>query len=220
MAAPPASRRGDEDRFRIHRHDFQDLSEDARIRALEALRRDDLDAGVLRELGHHSDPAFAIGIAETDETDGFEATLFHMRDDDGGHLRVALRCFEHPGAFRIHWIDDRRRTGEADHRRLLFGDIFKQRERIRRQARTEDDVDLVFGHEFLGVFDRGAGIRRVVEQDIFGLLAAELRRQDADRTLLRDAHGGGRACRRNDDSHFHLRNGRGGQRRRRDQGVE
>ena len=166
------------------RGDFQDLAEYTVVCALVTFGGDDLDACALGKAGHHFDPTFAVGIAESDQPDRLDVLVLHVLQHDGGHLGVALRRLEHPAPFVDRRLDDRRRSGEADHRRLAFGDDIKQGQRIRRQARADDRIDALFRDQFARTRHGGRRVGGIVEHDVANVLPAELLGQDGNRALL------------------------------------
>jgi len=119
--------RCNEDGVGILRGDLEDLAEHAGVGALIALGGHNLDAGAFEQSGHHLDPPLSIGVAEADQADALDGLALHMVQDDGRHLRIALRCLEHPAALVGRRIDDQRRTGKANHWRLALGDDIQQR---------------------------------------------------------------------------------------------
>jgi hypothetical protein len=66
------------------------------------------------------------------------------------------------------------------------------RERVRRDRRADDDVDLVLAQQLARVGHRLGRVRAVVEHDPVDLLAGDRRRQELERVLLRDAERCGR----------------------------
>ena len=99
--------------------------------------------GGLRRALHLGQPAVAVGVGEADEAHRLHAVGLHADGDRVGHQRVVLRRLEHPLRLRVGRIDDRRRRRHRDHRHFGFGDDVDHRQRVRRDRRADDDVDLV-----------------------------------------------------------------------------
>ena len=162
---------GDQDRVGIRGDELQHLSGDRGVGAVVLLLGDDLDAGRLRRVADLGEPAVAVAVGEADEADRLHAVRLHVHGDGVGHQRVALRRLEHPPRLGIRRIDDPRRGGHRDHRRLGGRHDVHHRQRVRGDRRADDDVDLVLGDELLRVRH---GLRRVggvVQHDPVDLLA-------------------------------------------------
>jgi transposase-like protein len=92
------------------------------------------------------------------------------------HQSVVLRRLEHPMALVVHWLDDARRTGDADHRRAALGRGIDHCERVRRDRRADDRIDAVLVDEAARVDRRDGRVGGVVKDDVFDGMAGDLLR--------------------------------------------
>ena len=178
---------GDQNRVGPCRDELQDLAGHRCVGAIVFLLGDDLDAGGLGRVAHFGEPPIAVAIGESDEPQRLHAVRLHVHGDRIRHQRIALRRLEHPFRLRIRGIDDPRRSRHRDHRCLGGRRDVHHRQRIRRDRRAHDHIDLVLGDELLRVGDGFCRVGGVVENDPVDLLAADRRREELDRVLLGDA---------------------------------
>ena len=116
-------------------------------------------------------PAVAVGVGEADVAQRLHAVRLHVTAIASaisasfcGVLNTQLRL-------RVGRIDDARRCRHRDHRRLGIGGDVDHRQRIGRDRRADDHVDLVLGDELARVGDGLGRVRPVVEHDPVDLLA-------------------------------------------------
>ncbi|MPM98431.1 hypothetical protein SDC9_145617 [bioreactor metagenome] len=88
---------------------------------------------------------------------------------------------EHPVTFLRRQIH--RRQGQQ--RGLGFDRDFGHGQRVGHGGRTDQDIDLVFINQLLGVLGSLGRIGRIVEQDVVHLLAGNGGRQQGQGVLLR-----------------------------------
>ncbi len=161
------SGRGDQDRVRIRRDELHD----------------DLDARRLHRALDLLQPAVAVRVGEADVAHRLHAVCLHVHRDRVRHQRVVLRRLEHPAHLRVGGVDNARRRRHRDHRRLGVRRDVDHRQRVRRDRRAHDHIDLVLGDQLARVGDGLRGIGSVVEHDPVHLLARDRLRQHFERVL-------------------------------------
>ena len=193
------ARAGDQHRIGLGGHDLEYLACHRGVAAAKTLAGHQLQLVGLGELGELLKPAFAVGIVEADEGDRLYTPARHVGGNRGRHVLIVLRRLEHPLRLGVRRIDDPRRRRHRDGRRFRLGDDIDHGQRIRRDGRSDHDVDLVLGNQLARVLDRGRGVGGVIEHDVIDLLAADGRWQQGDGVLLRNAQ----RCRRARRRHGH-----------------
>ena len=172
----------DQHGVRIGGHQLEGLRGDAGVGAGKALGRDHLDAGLVQQWGHFLEPLLPIRIGVAQEPDGLDALLFHVLDHGVADHGVGLRQAEHPLVLTSGYAHRRacelRRGGfrcDVGHGGSDSGD-----------ARADDHIHLVLGHEAARVGGALAWIGGVVQHDELNLLAGNRLREQLELVLHRD----------------------------------
>ena len=198
------SRTSNQHGVRLGRYQLQGLAGDGRVAARKPFVSHNGQALERCRLGKLLRPAFAVSIRKTDKTDCLHAQFRHVLGNGQRHHDVVLRCFENPLFLRVYRLNDARRRRHGNHRRLCFSDDVDHGQRVGRDGRAENDVDLALGDQLAGVGNRSRGVRRIIKDDVVDLVAANRFGHHGDGVFFWNAQRGCRASGRNGHPDVHV----------------
>ena len=201
------ARAGDQDRFRIGRHQLEHLPGHAGVGAAVLLVGDDLRPGPFEPLRKGLVPLLAPRIGEADHAKRLELLRLDVLDDRIRHQLHRLRHDERPGGL----VACKRNRREGHVHRLRLVGHGRHRHAARRLGGAQHHVDLFLGRELAGVA-RGLGrVAGIVEDDEPDFLAADLGRPEVEAVLHRDAERRARTGQRERDADGEVRSRRCGE---------
>jgi hypothetical protein len=143
----------------------------------------------------------APAVGKADIADVLDVVGLHVFEHHRHHQRKRLRVAERVGLLGGIVVVGRHR----DHRHLR---LVRERgdRRVRcRQRRADEGVDVIFRYHLLRDGEGGVGVGRVVADDVFHLLAADLGGEEVEGALVAHPHRRGRPADRQDGADLDLR---------------